>query len=226
MPHYKDWGAVLSQRDKHGWSRVIAYANKSLHPNEKKMRNYSLAKLRLFALKWAMLEKLWDYLLGSKFTVYMDNNPLAYLRESKLGGLKSDGLVNLHSLILTLNTEQVRSNKASDVLSHLPYVPEQMDNDSKSEQYKTISHAVDCEELEEMLDGQKPPRECKMAIQNKENKPAQQELELHSSVIEVLSKVSPSEMMEAQQADPTIGQVVQWVKAGNKPKLSQIRTKI
>ena len=30
-------------------------------------------------------------------------------------------------------------------------------------------------------------------------------------------------MKEAQQADPTINRVVQWVKAGNKPKLSQIR---
>ena len=26
-----------------------------------------------------------DYLLGSKFHVYMDNGPLAYVRESKLG---------------------------------------------------------------------------------------------------------------------------------------------
>ena len=30
-------------------------------------------------------------------------------------------------------------------------------------------------------------------------------------------------MKDAQQADPTISQVVQWVKAGNKPKLLQIR---
>ena len=48
-----------------------------------------------------------------------------------------------------------------------------------------------------------------VAIQNKQNKPAQQELELHSSIIEVPSKVSPSEMKDAQLADPTISQVVQ-----------------
>ena len=41
--------------------------------------------------------------------------------------------------------------------------------------------------------------------------------------MEVLSKVTSSEMKDAQQADPTISQVVQWVKVGNKPKLSQIR---
>ena len=58
-----------------------------------------------------------------------------------------------------------------------------------------------------------------MAIQDK-NKPAPQELELHSSVIETLSKVSTAEMREAQQADSTISQVVWWIKAGNKPKLS------
>ena len=60
-----------------------------------------------------------------------------------------------------------------------------------------------------------------MAIQNKQNKPAQQELELHSSAIEVLSKVSWSEMNDVQQADPTISQAVQWVKVENKPKLSK-----
>ena len=49
------------------------------------MQNYSLAKLELLALKWVVTEKLRDYLLGSKFTVYTDNNPLAYVKESKLG---------------------------------------------------------------------------------------------------------------------------------------------
>ena len=62
-----------------------------------------------------------------------------------------------------------------------------------------------------------------MAIQNKEDKPTLQELEIQSNVIGVLRKVSTTEMREAQQADPTISQVVQWVKVGNRPKLSQIR---
>ena len=49
------------------------------------MRNYNLAKLELLVLKWAVMEESWDYHLGSRFTVYTDNNPLAYVRESKLG---------------------------------------------------------------------------------------------------------------------------------------------
>ena len=49
------------------------------------MHNYSPAKLELLALKWAVTEKSHDYLLGSWFQVYMDNNLLTYVQESKLG---------------------------------------------------------------------------------------------------------------------------------------------
>ena len=215
--------AVLSQKDEHGWSKVIAYASQSLCPNERNMRNYSLAKLELLALKWAMTEKLWDYLLGSKFTVYMDNNPLAYVRESKLGAAQIWWLSELALFDFDIKYRTGKLNKAADALSHHPNGSEEMDSNPESEEYKTSLYAVECEELEEILDGEKIPWECKVAIQDKEDKPAPQELELHSSAIEVLSKVSTSEMKEAQQADPTINQVVWWVKAGNKPKLSQIR---
>ena len=37
-------GAVLSQRDENGKSRVITYASRSLHPNERTLQNYSSAK--------------------------------------------------------------------------------------------------------------------------------------------------------------------------------------
>ena len=121
-------------------------------------------------------------------------------------------------MILILNTEQV---------SHHPYVPEEKDSDSESEECETISYTMVCKELEEITDGDKLPIECKVAMQNIENKPGQQELELHSSMIEVLNNVSPSEMKEAEQVDPTICQIVQWVKTGKfgmfETKLSQIR---
>ena len=38
-----------------------------------------LWKQELLALKWAITEKFWDYLLGSKFTVYTDNIPFVYV---------------------------------------------------------------------------------------------------------------------------------------------------
>ena len=42
-----------------------------------------------------MMEKLRDYLLGSKFTIYTDNNPLAYIKESKLGAAQISWLSEL-----------------------------------------------------------------------------------------------------------------------------------
>ena len=81
----KGLGTVLSQQDSYGDQRVISFASRSLKPYEKSMRSYSSAKLELLALKWAVCDKFKDYLLGSKFTVLMDNNPLCYVKTSKLG---------------------------------------------------------------------------------------------------------------------------------------------
>ena len=41
------------------------------------------------------------------------------------------------------------------------------------EEYETSLYAVGCKELEEIIDGEKLPIGCKVAIQNKEDKPAQ-----------------------------------------------------
>ena len=79
----KGLGAVLSQQQKDRSVCVIAYASQSLCPSERSMCNYSSAKLELLALKWAVTKKLRDYLLGSWFQVYTDNNLLAYVQESK-----------------------------------------------------------------------------------------------------------------------------------------------
>ena len=85
MHPLKGVGAVLSQKGKDGEVRVIAYASRSLRPSERSMRDYSSAKIELMALKWSVCEKFKDYLLGSKFTVFTDNNPLVYVKTSKLG---------------------------------------------------------------------------------------------------------------------------------------------
>ena len=81
----KGLGAVLSQQDLYSDQWVILFASRSLNPYEKSMRSYSSAKLELLALKWAVCDKFKDYLLGSMFTVLMDNNPLCYVKTSKLG---------------------------------------------------------------------------------------------------------------------------------------------
>ena len=73
---------VLSQRDENGESHVITYASRFLHSNEQSMQNYNSAKLELSALKWAVPKTLKNYYLGSKFTIYTDNNPLGLRRVS------------------------------------------------------------------------------------------------------------------------------------------------
>ena len=91
----KGLGAVLSQRGHDGEMRPIAYASQSLHPSEKSMHDYSSAKLELMGLKWAVCDKIRDYLIGSKFTVYTDNNPLVYVKISKLGAAQIHWLSEL-----------------------------------------------------------------------------------------------------------------------------------
>ena len=71
-------GAILSQIQ-NGHERVIAYASRGLNPAETR---YPAHKLEFLALKWAVTDKLRDYLLGKQFTVWTDNNPLLYVMTS------------------------------------------------------------------------------------------------------------------------------------------------
>ena len=81
----KGLGAVLTQEDDEGNFCIISYASHMLKPYEHLMRNYSSAKLELLVLKWAICEKFNDYLIGSKFAMLTDNNPLTYICTSHLG---------------------------------------------------------------------------------------------------------------------------------------------
>ena len=80
----KGLGAVFLQQDNTSKVHVITYVSQTLRPYEQSMCNYSSAKLELLALKWVLTEKCRDYLHGLKFTVYTDNNPLAYIQTSQL----------------------------------------------------------------------------------------------------------------------------------------------
>ena len=91
----KGLGAILSQKGDNNEVCIIAYASKSLQPLEKSMRDYSSAKIELMALKWSVCDKFKDYLLGTKFTVFTDNNPLCYIKSSKLGAAQIHWLSQL-----------------------------------------------------------------------------------------------------------------------------------
>ena len=116
-------GTILFQQDRDGNIHVIDYASQSLCISKRSMHNYSSAKLELLVLKWAVTEKFHDYLLGSLFQVYTDNNLLAYVQESKLGASQIQWLSELALFTFTIKYQTGHSNRAADTLSHHPFNP-------------------------------------------------------------------------------------------------------
>ena len=116
-------GTILSQQGKDRQICVIAYASCSLHPSERSMHNYSSVKLELLALKWAVTEKFRDYFLGLQFQVYTDNNPLAYVMESKLEASQIWWFSELALFNFVIKYWTGQSNRATDALSCHPINP-------------------------------------------------------------------------------------------------------
>ena len=110
-------GAVLSQQQE-GGRVVIRYASSGLRPNERNMENYSSMKLELLGLKWAITEKFRDYLIGSRFIVRIDNNPLTYVQSTaKLGTTEMRWVAELAQFNFTFEFKSGRLNKNGDALS-------------------------------------------------------------------------------------------------------------
>ena len=115
-------GAVLSQ-EQDGARRPIAYASRGLKPTERNMSNYSSMKLEFLALKWAVTEKFREYLLGTTFTVYTDNNPLSYLQTAKLAAIEQRWASQLASFNFDIKYRPGTANRNADALSRQPNAP-------------------------------------------------------------------------------------------------------
>ena len=113
----KGLGAVLTQEDDEGNICIISYASHMLKSYKHSMRNYSSAKLELLMLKWAVCEKFKDYLIGSKFTVLTDNNPLTYVCTSRLGASQIHWLSDLVLFDFEIKYRARKSNQVADTLS-------------------------------------------------------------------------------------------------------------
>ena len=81
------------------------------------MRDYSPAKIELLALKWSVCEKCKDYLLGSKLTVCTDNNPLVYIKTSKLEATQIRWLSELALYDFNIIYRKGKTNLVADALS-------------------------------------------------------------------------------------------------------------
>ncbi len=115
-------GAILYQTT-NGQKRVIAYASRCLSKAEK---NYPAHKLEFLALKWAICEKFHDYLYGSSFTAYTDNNPLTYaLQSAKLDATGHRWVSQLANYNFSIHYRSGRQNTDADALSRIR-IPEDL----------------------------------------------------------------------------------------------------
>ena len=107
-------GAILVQVWD-GQKRVIAYASRSLSRSE---RNYPVHKLEFLALKWAITDKFHEYLYGSDFQVYRDNNPLTYvLTTAKLDTTDHRWLAALSNYTFSIIYKPGKGHHDADALS-------------------------------------------------------------------------------------------------------------
>lgn len=109
-------GEVLYQ-DQKGEKKVIAYASRRLRGAEKNDQNYSSMKLELLALKWAITEKFRSYLLGSKFTIVTDNNPLCHFSTANLGAIQQRWVAQVAVFDFDVKYRPGWCNTAADALS-------------------------------------------------------------------------------------------------------------
>ena len=197
-------GAILSQKDKDGRVRVIAYASRTVRAAEVKA-NYSALKLELLALKWAVTEKFRGYLLGQSFTAYTDNNPLAHMETAKFGAVEQRWIAELAVFQFKILYKPGRNNKNADALSRNPVDPPP----TKIDDCVAVSQ-VRVEAVEVPSTTRLPPALafCEPITVNRPSLPMPEPL---------ASPFNPAEMSDAQHADPGISPLFPFLKSKTLP---------
>ena len=84
--------------------------------------HYPAHKFEFLALKWAVVEKFHEYLYGSTFDVYTDNNPLTYvLTTAKLDATSHHWVTNLANYNFRLYYRAGKTNIDADALSRVSW---------------------------------------------------------------------------------------------------------
>lgn len=112
-------GAVLAQDGPDG-ERTIAYASKSLKPNE---QNYAVIEKEALAIVWGV-KYFRHYLFGRKFTVITDHNPLRWLMDIKNpAGRLARWSLTLQEYDITIKHRPGKAHQNADALSRIPAEP-------------------------------------------------------------------------------------------------------
>ena len=95
-------------------------------------------------------------------------------------------------------------------------------SDTESDGYETISYAVMCDDLSEVIKGVKLPSGLNRAVQTEisQQAPDSRKINVHSEMVDILSRVTLSMMKEAQEEDVDISKIICYVKFGKKLMLA------
>ncbi|XP_044073506.1 uncharacterized protein LOC122885865 [Siniperca chuatsi] len=203
-------GGVLYQDQGEGL-RPVAFISRSLTPSE---RHYPAHKLEYLALKWAVVDKLHDYLYGVKFEVRTDNNPLTYvLTSAKLDATGHRWLAALSTYDFSLKYRSGVQNIDADALSRRPHLSQ----DQRSTQWTDIS-----------ADGVRAM--CQTSTMNKKNTCPERAVDhlgfsmnaipkaycnLSTLSLKGMPILSPFEISTSQQEDPSLSEIWKALKERN-----------
>lgn len=154
-------------------------------------------KLKFLALKWAMVEKFREYLLGPKCIAFTDNNPLSHLAMAKLGATEQRWATELAAFDFEVRYRSGRSNVNADVLSR---------------QYPVFQG-----EAKELAAGVAVPESLQQAIG------PGCAVQADVRTVSALPGYSASDLRSMQEADPVIGQVIKFWGQGQRPGLEERR---
>ena len=109
-------GAVVSQKQSNGRYYLVAFGSRALHGAEV---NYYSTKLEFLAMKWS-IEHFQTYLLGHRFKVCTDNNPLVYfLTSPNMDAMKQRWINELAKYDFSLKYQKGKNNTVADALSRI-----------------------------------------------------------------------------------------------------------
>ena len=179
---------------------MIAYASRSLNKAES---HYPAHKLEFLALKWAVVEKFHEYLYGSTFDMYTNNNLLTYvLTTAKLDAASHRWVTSLANYNFRLHYRAGKTNIDADALSRVSW-PECMP-DNLGTSLKVNAAAIRAIQ-EAALDQPACP------------------IEAYSYDLHVIGAVQDSQQLaqmtlddwqQAQEADPVLGIIIKRLREG------------
>ena len=109
-------GAMLSQKQSDGKYHPVAFGSRALYGVEV---NYHSTKLEFLAMKWS-IELFQMYLLGHRFKVHTDNNPLMYfLTSPNMDAMKQRWINKLAKYDFSLEYQKGKNNTVINALSRI-----------------------------------------------------------------------------------------------------------